>query len=169
MIAAMAGFAVEDMFLKTAARDMPVGQILMIFGAAGMVGVAPMMGAMASGHAPSYRPPFVQQQKQLPRDASPTIYVEASRGRHRPGDGARVPAVRGIQTHAAGVERIRQGAALLRRVRNRRARELGEGHAAGVPYRPGRSGVVLAAHILRQVTGEPAPECGAGAEGTGSF
>jgi drug/metabolite transporter (DMT)-like permease len=40
MIAAMAGFAVEDMFLKTAARDMPVGQILMIFGAAGMVGFA---------------------------------------------------------------------------------------------------------------------------------
>ena len=40
MIAAMAGFAVADMFLKTAARDMPVGQILMIFGAAGMVGFA---------------------------------------------------------------------------------------------------------------------------------
>lgn len=40
MIAAMAGFAVEDMFLKTAARQLPVGQILMIFGAAGMVGFA---------------------------------------------------------------------------------------------------------------------------------
>ncbi|RUS58737.1 DMT family transporter [Pseudorhodobacter sp. E13] len=40
MIAAMAGFAVEDMFLKTAARQIPVGQILMIFGAAGMVGFA---------------------------------------------------------------------------------------------------------------------------------
>ncbi|WP_022704623.1 DMT family transporter [Pseudorhodobacter ferrugineus] len=40
MIAAMAGFAVEDMFLKTAARTVPVGQILMIFGAAGMVGFA---------------------------------------------------------------------------------------------------------------------------------
>jgi len=40
MIAAMAGFAVEDMFLKTAARQVPVGQILMIFGAAGMIGFA---------------------------------------------------------------------------------------------------------------------------------
>lgn len=40
MIAAMAGFAVEDMFLKTAARQVPVGQILMIFGTAGMVGFA---------------------------------------------------------------------------------------------------------------------------------
>ncbi|WP_323007380.1 DMT family transporter [Pseudorhodobacter sp.] len=37
MIAAMAGFAVEDMFLKTAAQLVPVGQILMIFGGAGMV------------------------------------------------------------------------------------------------------------------------------------
>ena len=37
MIAAMAGFAVEDMFLKTAARALPVGQILMIFGSAGMI------------------------------------------------------------------------------------------------------------------------------------
>ncbi len=40
MIAAMAGFAVEDMFLKIAARQVPVGQILMIFGAAGMLGFA---------------------------------------------------------------------------------------------------------------------------------
>lgn len=40
MIAAMAGFAVEDMFLKSAARQVPVGQILMIFGGAGMVGFA---------------------------------------------------------------------------------------------------------------------------------
>lgn len=40
MIAAMAGFAVEDVFLKTAARQVPVGQILIIFGAAGMVGFA---------------------------------------------------------------------------------------------------------------------------------
>ena len=40
MIAAMAGFAVEDMFLKFAARQLPVGQILMIFGFAGMVGFA---------------------------------------------------------------------------------------------------------------------------------
>lgn len=37
MIAAMAGFAVEDMFLKSAARQVPVGEILMIFGSAGMI------------------------------------------------------------------------------------------------------------------------------------
>jgi len=40
MIAAMAGFAVEDMFLKSAASQVPVGQILMIFGAVGMVAFA---------------------------------------------------------------------------------------------------------------------------------
>jgi drug/metabolite transporter (DMT)-like permease len=37
MVAAMAGFAVEDMFLKFAARSLPVGQILMMFGGGGMV------------------------------------------------------------------------------------------------------------------------------------
>jgi drug/metabolite transporter (DMT)-like permease len=37
MVAAMVGFAVEDMFLKFAARTVPVGQILMIFGGGGMV------------------------------------------------------------------------------------------------------------------------------------
>jgi drug/metabolite transporter (DMT)-like permease len=37
MVAAMAGFSVEDMFLKSAARELPVGQILMIFGSGGMV------------------------------------------------------------------------------------------------------------------------------------
>jgi drug/metabolite transporter (DMT)-like permease len=40
MVAAMAGFAVEDMFLKSAAASLPVGQILMIFGAGGMLGFA---------------------------------------------------------------------------------------------------------------------------------
>lgn len=35
MVAAMAGFAVEDMLLKSAARDVPVGLILMIFGGLG--------------------------------------------------------------------------------------------------------------------------------------
>ena len=40
MVAAMAGFAVEDMFLKSAAASLPVGQILMIFGAGGMIGFA---------------------------------------------------------------------------------------------------------------------------------
>jgi len=37
MIAAMAGFAVEDAFIKTAAGFMPVGEILLILGAGGTV------------------------------------------------------------------------------------------------------------------------------------
>ncbi|MFT7059053.1 MAG: drug/metabolite transporter (DMT)-like permease [Pseudorhodobacter sp.] len=48
MIASMAGFAVEDLFLKIAARQLPVGQILMMFGAAGclaFVGLAKANGA----------------------------------------------------------------------------------------------------------------------------
>lgn len=40
MVAAMAGFAVEDMFLKSAAKTLPVGLILMIFGAGGMLAFA---------------------------------------------------------------------------------------------------------------------------------
>ena len=40
MVAAMAGFAVEDVFLKFAARSVPVGQILIIFGAGGMLAFA---------------------------------------------------------------------------------------------------------------------------------
>jgi drug/metabolite transporter (DMT)-like permease len=37
MVAAMAGFAVEDMFLKSAATEVPVGQILILFGGLGML------------------------------------------------------------------------------------------------------------------------------------
>jgi drug/metabolite transporter (DMT)-like permease len=37
MVAAMAGFAVEDMFLKSAARLMPVGEVITLFGLGGMV------------------------------------------------------------------------------------------------------------------------------------
>lgn len=37
MVAAMFGFAVEDMFLKSAAHAIPVGLILMIFGTGGML------------------------------------------------------------------------------------------------------------------------------------
>ncbi|MDX6804798.1 DMT family transporter [Terrihabitans rhizophilus] len=37
MTAAMAAFAVEDMAIKAAAKDIPVGQALMIFGAAGLL------------------------------------------------------------------------------------------------------------------------------------
>jgi len=40
MTLAMAGFALEDMALKTAAQELPVGQILMMFGAFGAVGFA---------------------------------------------------------------------------------------------------------------------------------
>ena len=36
MVAAMAGFAVEDGFLKAAAREMPLGQVLILIGLAGM-------------------------------------------------------------------------------------------------------------------------------------
>jgi drug/metabolite transporter (DMT)-like permease len=38
MVAAMLGFAVEDMFLKSAATVLPVGQIMVIFGLGGMAG-----------------------------------------------------------------------------------------------------------------------------------
>jgi drug/metabolite transporter (DMT)-like permease len=37
MVAAMAGFAVEDMFLKSAAAELPVGQVMVIFGSGGML------------------------------------------------------------------------------------------------------------------------------------
>ncbi len=40
MIAAMAGFAVEDALIKAVARELPVGQILVIFGAGGMLAFA---------------------------------------------------------------------------------------------------------------------------------
>lgn len=37
MVAAMAGFAVEDMFLKAAARHMPVGEVITLFGLGGLL------------------------------------------------------------------------------------------------------------------------------------
>lgn len=43
MVASMAGFAVEDMFLKAAAATLPVGQILMIFGFFGMLAFGAMV------------------------------------------------------------------------------------------------------------------------------
>ncbi|MEF3048341.1 DMT family transporter [Pseudotabrizicola sp. L79] len=50
MVAAMAGFAVEDMFLKAAARQMPLGQVILIVGLCGIV----TFGLMAArrGEAP---------------------------------------------------------------------------------------------------------------------
>jgi drug/metabolite transporter (DMT)-like permease len=43
MTASMAGFAVEDMFIKAAASSLPLGQILLVMGVAGIV----VFGAMA--------------------------------------------------------------------------------------------------------------------------
>jgi len=40
MIAAMAGFAVEDVFIKAAAETLPVGQILILFGSGGALAFA---------------------------------------------------------------------------------------------------------------------------------
>ncbi|WP_353314702.1 DMT family transporter [Shimia sp. NS0008-38b] len=40
MIAAMAGFAVEDAFLKAAARDLPISQVMVLFGAGGAMAFA---------------------------------------------------------------------------------------------------------------------------------
>jgi len=37
MVAAMAGFAVEDMFIKSAAKAMPLGQVLALMGALGVL------------------------------------------------------------------------------------------------------------------------------------
>jgi drug/metabolite transporter (DMT)-like permease len=47
MTAAMAGFAVEDMFLKAAARIMPLGQVILIVGLCGMI----VFGLMAARKA----------------------------------------------------------------------------------------------------------------------
>lgn len=45
MTAAMAGFAVEDLLLKVAARTVPVGQVLILFGGAGMLAFAALARA----------------------------------------------------------------------------------------------------------------------------
>lgn len=42
MIASMAGFAVEDVFVKAAARSLPLGQVLLTIGLAGMLAFASM-------------------------------------------------------------------------------------------------------------------------------
>ena len=42
MVAAMAGFALEDMVLKAASRQMPLGQVLLVFGLLGMAAFAVM-------------------------------------------------------------------------------------------------------------------------------
>lgn len=48
MVAAMAGFAIEDGFLKAAAREMPLGQVLILVSLAGMLAFG--LQARAAGH-----------------------------------------------------------------------------------------------------------------------
>ncbi len=50
MVAAMAGFAIEDMFLKAAARHMPVGEVITLFGLTGTI--AFILLAIRQGDAP---------------------------------------------------------------------------------------------------------------------
>ncbi|MET0314395.1 MAG: DMT family transporter, partial [Hansschlegelia sp.] len=50
MVLAMLGFAVEDTFLKLAAQSLPVGQVLVSFGAFGLVAFSAM--AIAAGETP---------------------------------------------------------------------------------------------------------------------
>ena len=57
MVAAMAGFAIEDMFLKSVARELPVGQILMIFGAEGMTGFALLAARRGEADIPRHAGP----------------------------------------------------------------------------------------------------------------
>jgi len=49
MVLAMAGFALEDMFIKRLSGDLPVGQILMLLGAGGAVIFG--LAALSRGHA----------------------------------------------------------------------------------------------------------------------
>ena len=64
MVAAMAGFAVEDMFLKAAAQSVPVAQVMVIFGAGGALCFAAL--AILRGE------PF------LPRAGTATLWVRAA-------------------------------------------------------------------------------------------
>ena len=58
MTASMAGFAVEDVFVKAAARTMPLGQILLTIGLVGMIAFALMARARAEPVLPpAFRSP----------------------------------------------------------------------------------------------------------------
>lgn len=52
MVASMAGFALEDALVKAAARQLPIGQLLLLFGAGGMLAFAifPRRGAAGLFH-----------------------------------------------------------------------------------------------------------------------
>lgn len=53
MTASMAGFAIEDVFVKAAAQTLPLGQVLLTMGLAGMV----VFAAMARAHCEPLLPP----------------------------------------------------------------------------------------------------------------
>jgi hypothetical protein len=48
MIASMAAFAVEDAFIKVATKQLPVGQVLILFGAGGSILLAYLTGRSGS-------------------------------------------------------------------------------------------------------------------------
>lgn len=63
MVAAMAGFALEDMFIKRATQSLPVGEVLMIFGLCGMLAfmaLTRMRGQRIVHPAVLSRPMFVK-------------------------------------------------------------------------------------------------------------
>jgi hypothetical protein len=53
MTASMAGFAVEDVFVKAAAQTLPLGQVLLTIGLAGML----VFAAMAARQREALLPP----------------------------------------------------------------------------------------------------------------
>ncbi|MES2844383.1 MAG: DMT family transporter [Pseudomonadota bacterium] len=63
MVAAMAAFAVEDMFIKSAARQMPLGQVLVMFGLLGAVAFAIMVRLRGEGlwHAAALSRPMLMR------------------------------------------------------------------------------------------------------------
>ncbi|MGL5012595.1 MAG: EamA/RhaT family transporter, partial [Paracoccaceae bacterium] len=65
MVAAMAGFAVEDMFLKSAARHMPVGEVITLFGLFGMLAFI----ALALRQGDAIMPPTMFSRPLLVRSA----------------------------------------------------------------------------------------------------
>lgn len=61
MVAAMAAFAVEDACVKFLASRLPIGQVLMIFGAGGMISFAafPRRGELRLLHPAAFSPPML--------------------------------------------------------------------------------------------------------------
>ena len=65
MTASMAGFAVEDVFVKAAARGLPLGQVLLTIGLAGML----VFSAMAARRGEALLPPAFLSRPMLVRSA----------------------------------------------------------------------------------------------------